>query len=118
MFLSSSDWISLIHVVGHYWSHQQFIQDVTGFKKVEYVWLVNMTGNGTLCPVKSPFWPDIVRWPAIISSPGDELVWAERPRLNKPLSIHEQSHIRTLLNHVRKNNQMNVNTVEYNYLVG
>ena len=32
-------------------------------------WLVNMTGEWSFWPVKSPFWPDIARWPAIILSP-------------------------------------------------
>ena len=32
-------------------------------------WLVNMTGEWSFWPVKSPFWPDIAHWPAIILSP-------------------------------------------------
>ena len=29
-----------------------------------------MSGNPRICPVNSQFWPDIVRWPAVICSPG------------------------------------------------
>jgi hypothetical protein len=33
-------------------------------------WPVKMTGKVRICPDNSPFWPDIVRWPAVISRPG------------------------------------------------
>ncbi len=29
-----------------------------------------MSGNQRFCPVDSQFWPDNVRWPALISSPA------------------------------------------------
>ena len=31
-----------------------------------------MSGHQKICPVNTQFWPDIVRWPAVICSPGHE----------------------------------------------
>ena len=33
------------------------------------MWPVKMTAEPKFCPDKSSFWPDIVRWPAVILSP-------------------------------------------------
>ena len=41
------------------------------FSSFQYdrMWPVNMTGKVNIWPVKPPIRPDIVRWPAVISSP-------------------------------------------------
>ena len=38
------------------------------------MWPDKKSGHPRICPVKLSFWPDIVRWPAVISSPGNSVL--------------------------------------------